>query len=148
MTARSKPTRWLPWTVVVATGLLFGSFVWNTFLGPAPHLFALPFEQGRWMTTPERSPQGYFLKELSVRGVAAHAWIRVAATDSFRLTVNGRTVGSDVQPTVNVSGAFPIGHVLRSGRNVIGLQVRRSTHGPARAAVEGGYLETRIMTLK
>jgi len=141
MTATGRIMRWMPWVIVLTAGLLLGSFVWKTFFGQPPRVYQQSFRQGRWMTTADGSPQAYFLKELFVPGAPAHSWIRVTATDSFRVLVNGRTVGTREHPLVNVSGAFPIAHVLHPGRNVIGLYVKRSTLGPARAAVEGGYLD-------
>jgi 4-amino-4-deoxy-L-arabinose transferase-like glycosyltransferase len=142
MTLGDRTARWVSPIIVLATGVVMGAFFWNTYFGYVPHLYPLEFKRGQWIVVPDASPQGYFRKELYIPESSKQAWIMVAATDSFILYLNGTRVGDQVYPMLNASGTYDIGPYLHPGKNVIGVKVTRATYpGPAKAAIEGAYLD-------
>jgi uncharacterized membrane protein len=140
MTGHKRTTHWVALLIVVATGVVMGVFVWRTYFGYVPHLYPLELRQGQWLIAPDEAPQGYFRRELFIPGPSEQAWIKVAATDSFVLYLNGKKVDSQGFPMLNVSGIYDVGHSLRVGKNVIGVQVTKVTYpGPAKVVIEGAY---------
>jgi hypothetical protein len=142
MIAGERTQRGLSLCIVVATGLVMGFFVWKTDFDYLPALYPLAFKQGQWITTAAETPQGYFRKELYLSSNPLHAQVMVAATDSFALYVNGRTVDAKAQAFLHVSGIYDIGPYLRAGKNVIALASRKLTYpGPAKVALEGLWFD-------
>jgi Dolichyl-phosphate-mannose-protein mannosyltransferase len=142
MTAGERPTKQGPLIVVLVAGMVVGFFIWKTYVGYVPHYYPLDFKQGQWLVASDEGPQGYFRKELYIPGAIKQAWIMVAATDSFFLYINGKTVHTADYGSVNVSGIYDIGSYLHFGKNVLGISARRDSYpGPAMAAIEGAYLD-------
>src|SRR3972149_4710485 len=138
MTERSKKG----FVVVLIFGLLLGYFVWKTFWGYTPHLYPVSFKLAQWITPVEESPQGYYRKEVFIPEEVAVAWIKLAATDSFKVYVNGKRFGDKLFNSLNVSGIYDLNEILHTGKNIIGVVVRRKSYpGSSRLAVEGGYMD-------
>ena len=126
--------------IVLITGAVLGFFAWQTYSGDVPHRYPVAFDTAEWITAPDEGPQAYFRKELYVAGAVQQAWIVVAATDSFVLHLNGKTVDAKGYGSLNVSGIYDLGPLLHVGTNVLGVTARRSSYpGPAMAVVEGAY---------
>lgn len=142
MITEDRTKKLLSTVIVLATGFVLGFFIWNTWFHHVPHHYFLDFKQGQWIAAPEDRAQGYFRKELHIPTGIRHAWIVVAATDSFALYVNEKVVDSKGYASVNVSGIYDIGPYLLQGKNVLGIVVRRVSYpGPAMAVVEGAYMD-------
>jgi hypothetical protein len=87
-----------------------------------------------------RLHKGYFRQELYLPEPIQQAWVTVAATDSFILYLNGKAVDGKGYASLNVSGIYDIGQYLSSGKNVVGVVVRRLSYpGPAMVVLEGAY---------
>ena len=141
MAGKRRITR-TAWLVVLATGIAVGFFLWRTYVDYVPHLYPLEFRRGQWIMAADESPQGYFRKEWYIPQPVQRAWIAVAATDSFILYVNGKAVDARAYASLRVSGIYDIGPYLQSGKNVIGVLVRRRSYpGAAMAAAEGSYVD-------
>src|SRR2546430_16602658 len=144
MTAAEWLTKRGPLVVVLATGVVMGFFIWKTYVSYPRYLYPLDFKQGQWLVASDEGPQGYFRKELFIVGTLKQAWIMVAATDSFMLYLNGKAVDADGYESVNISGIYDIGPYLHPGKNVLRVVASRGSYpGPAKAAIEGAYLDQR-----
>src|SRR5215510_4200037 len=108
MTVGKWPTKRGPLMVVLATGVVIGFFVWKTYVAYTPHLYPLDFKEAQWLVASDDGPQGYFRKELYIVGTVKHAWMTVAATDSFVLYINGKGVYAGGYESLNVSGIYDI----------------------------------------
>lgn len=141
MMTKNKITIWIPLIIVLITGAVLGFFVWNTYFGYVPHRYSLDFKQGKWISAPKVVYQGYFRKELYISGTIKQAWIKLAATDSFVLYLNGKTIDAK-NDIFNISGVYDISHFLYPGKNLIGMKVERIAHiEPAKAVIEGMYID-------
>jgi hypothetical protein len=142
MTSGQTNTRWSSQIIVLVTGAVVGFFVWQVYFGHPSHLYPAEFKQGEWLVAPNEGPQGYFRKELYIVEPIKQAWIIVAATDSFFLYINGKTIDGQSYGSLNVSGIYDIAYYLHPGKNVLGIVVRRDSYpGPAMTVVEGAYLD-------
>ena len=140
MTVSDRSMRWLPKSIVLATGVALGVFIWYTYFAPVSHLYPLAFQQSLWLVAPDQGPQGYFRQEIFISGRIQQAWIMVAATDSFVMYLNGKALHGIGYASLNVSAIYDIGAYLVPGKNVFGVAARRISYpGPAMAALEGGY---------
>jgi hypothetical protein len=128
---------------VAGYGALWGYFVWNTYANNTLiHSYPLSWGSAQWIVPQTEAPQGYFRKNLYITRKINHAWIKVAAPDSYTLTVNGQTVGKKTFHALNISGVYDITMYLHTGKNVIGVLVRRSTYpGTSKILVEGAYVD-------
>ncbi|HWP45758.1 MAG TPA: glycosyltransferase family 39 protein [Candidatus Limnocylindrales bacterium] len=129
--------------LVAGFGALLGYFVWNTYANRTLiHSYPLSWGNAQWIATQTEAPQGYFRKNLYLPRKVNHAWIKVAAPDSYTLLVNGISVGKKTFHAINVSGVYDITPYLRTGKNVIGVLVRLSVYpGTGRTLVEGAYVD-------
>lgn len=126
--------------VVLIFGILFGYFVWKTYFTFLSHLYPLSFNEANWIVSSEANPHGYFRKELFIPEDVYSVWVKIAATDSFQLYINGRIVDKKLFNSLNVSGIYDLTKMLHSGKNVLGVAVRRRTYpGNPKLVVEGEY---------
>jgi len=140
MTLSDRRTRWVPKSLVLATGVAIGVFLWHTYLTPVAHLYPLEFKHGQWLVAWDEAPQAYFRQEVFIAGTVQQAWIMVAASDSFIVYLNGKALGGIGYASMNVSAIYDVGPYLTLGKNVLGVAARRISYpGPAMAALEGAY---------
>jgi Dolichyl-phosphate-mannose-protein mannosyltransferase len=140
MTVSDYSMRWLPKSIVLATGVALGVFIWYTYFARVSHLYPLAFQQSLWLVASDEGPQGYFRQEIYISSRIQQAWIMVAATDSFVIYLNGKALHGIGYASLNVSAIYDVGAYLIPGKNVLGVAARRISYpGPAMAAIEGGY---------
>lgn len=138
---RSQEKRIFSSLIVVSLfGILLGYFVWKSAFTYTPHSYPISFEYAQWITSPSGSPQAYFRKEIFVHGYPVRTWIKIAASDSYILYINGRKIDKKRYLSLNVSGIYDISSYLQSGKNIIAVEVdRKSYPGGVQLAVEGGF---------
>jgi hypothetical protein len=112
---------------VLAFGGVLGFLIAKTFFFPDPPSSRLEFDRAVPITSPLEGAQAYFRRELFLARRPAHAWLGLAATDSFMVYVNGRELANRSFVKTNVAGVFPINHLLVEGKNVIAVLVRRKS---------------------
>lgn len=128
--------------IVILSGIVSGYFVWNTFFAVPPRLYPQDFNKVTWITSPSQMPLAYFRKELFIPEAIKEGWVQVNAPDKFILYINGRRVGRETFPSVNVAGIYDAGASLQQGKNVIAVFVNRmSSGGPPVIALEGSYTD-------
>lgn len=123
---------------VVACGLLLGYFVVRVFVSPLPPQYQLDFGSAEWIEPPETAPVAYFRKTVFVSATPEQAWLQIAATDNFRLLVNGRNLAAESMTKTRVAGVYDIKRALKPGINVIGVSIARiSFPGSAQVLIRG-----------
>ncbi|MBI3810683.1 MAG: glycosyltransferase family 39 protein [Nitrospirae bacterium] len=124
------------WLLVLLFGGTLGYFLWNTFPDPVPHLYNPSLQSADWIRPSDKTPQGYFRKEVFVDQAVREAWITVAATDDYQLYLNGESVGHETFISANASGVYDVSRRLASGKNVIAASIHRQSYpGPSRLAL-------------
>src|ERR1043166_4376167 len=114
--------------LVLTSGLIFGYFVCRTFVNPLPPKYTLDFGNARWIEPREMSPHVFFRKEVFLPDAVRQAWIQVAATDLFELSINGRTLPQEEFVSTRVAGLYDLKTHLQPGKNVIGVRVERKSY--------------------
>ncbi len=134
--------RYWPLTLVLICGLVLNYFLIRTYVSPLPRQYQLDFSGAKWIEPATFSPTGYFREKIFLTVAPEQAWIQVAATDSFKLTINGKEVGLASFLKTRASGIYDIKTRLLPGTNVIGVEVDRTSFpGPAQVLVKGGAKE-------
>src|ERR1051325_5261587 len=98
---------------------MFGYLVSRTFVNPLPPKYTLDFGNARWIEPLERSPHVFFRKEVFLPVAVRQAWIQIAATDLFELSINGKTLPPEEFVCTRVAGVFALKNPTHTGRNVI-----------------------------
>ena len=135
MEERSSPRNTVPvaalrwsWTLVLACGLLLGYEVLQTYGMPKHRQYQLDFGRAQWIEPVEASaPIAYFRKEVYLRSLPEQAWIEIAASDNFGLTVNGHTVATQSSVKTYETGIYDIKRALKQGTNVIAVSIARTS---------------------
>lgn len=131
----------LAWScsLVVFCGLLLGYYLLKTYTIPQQRQYQLDFGAAKWIEPAEPdSPIGYFRKKIFLSALPENAWLQVAASDGFALSVNGHTVASASALKTYKTGIYDIKRHLRVGTNVIGVSVSRTSYpGSAQLLVRG-----------
>ena len=132
----SSPARGgaLAWFVVLATGALLALFISRTFIDPLPRQYRLDFGAARWIENAAPSASGYFRRTLYLPAAPNLAWLQVAATDRFELSVNGLPVDDASFAAARITGIYDLKPLLTTGKNVIAIYVPR-THYPGNSQV-------------
>lgn len=144
--------RYWPFALVLTCGLLLGYFAVRIFVAPSPRQYQLDFGEAKWIEPPKPSPVAYFRQKIFLSSAPEQAWLEVAATDSFTLLVNDRSVGSEKSLKTRVAGIYDIKARLTPGVNVIGVEVNRSSFpGSAQGLIYGmikepGHASSRIIS--
>jgi hypothetical protein len=134
--------RSLALTLVLFTGLVFGYFLVRTYSDPLPRQYRLDFTGANWIEPSEYSPIAYFRRKIFLSFPPEQAWLEIAATDYYKLTINGRTIGSGNFLKTRVSGIYDIKGHLTQGTNVIAVEVDRTSFpGSAQLLVRGAIKE-------
>jgi len=132
--------RFLPYFLIIALGLLYGYFISQFYIYPVPPAHSLSWGGARWITAASKGPVGVFRKELFIPGRVADAWVQVSAPDTYKLSVNGKSIVENTFYSSNVSGIHDIAAYLVPGRNVIAVSNRRlSFPGESKLLARGIY---------
>ncbi len=134
--------RW-SWALVVACGLLLGYEVLQTYGMPRHRQYQLDFGQARWIEPTEAfAPVAYFRREVYTSTLPEQAWIEVAASDNFRLVVNGHSIATESSVKTYEAGIYDIKRALKAGTNVIAVSVARTSYpGSAQLLLRGQITE-------
>jgi hypothetical protein len=136
-----RALRW-SWALVLACGLLLGYYVLQTYGSPKEHQYQLDFGNAQWIEPSEAAPIAYFRKEVYLISAPAQAWIEVAATDNYKIFVNGHPIGSEDAVKTRVAGIYDIKKRLKAGTNVIAVSISRISYpGSAQLLVCGRFQE-------
>src|SRR6266568_4219537 len=87
--------RYWPAGLVVICGAILGYFFLRTYVLPLPRQYQLDFGDATWIEPPQFSPIAYFRQKVFLTSEPEQAWLQVAATDKFELTINDRHVGKE-----------------------------------------------------
>jgi Dolichyl-phosphate-mannose-protein mannosyltransferase len=142
--ARSSLTRTLRWSwaLVVACGLLLGYYIVQAYVSPKQRQYQLNFGDAKWIEPQDVAPVAYFRREVFLSSIPEEAWVEIAATDNYKIFVNGHTVGSKLDVKTRVAGIYDIKKHLKVGTNVIAVSISRISYpGPAQLLVCGHIKE-------
>ena len=123
--------------LVLVTGFLLGYYGWRILAAPPLPTYRLDFGNAQWIQPAEECADGYFRKKFFISGEVEQAWIQVAATDAFRLFVNGSLISTGVSAEASWTAAstsadptllWDVSKLLRPGTNAVALEVQRSTY--------------------
>ncbi|MBA3832250.1 MAG: glycosyltransferase family 39 protein [Chthoniobacterales bacterium] len=121
---------------------MLGYFILQTYLSPQERQYQLNFGSAQWIEPAEVAPIAYFRKEIFLSHTPEQAWVEVAATDNFKLIVNGHTIGSKDSLKSRVAGIYDIKKPLKVGTNVIAVSISRTSFpGPAQLLACGLFKE-------
>src|SRR5205809_496890 len=141
---RDLPPRARRWSLVLVLlcGALLGLFVRRTFASPLYRQYQLDFGAAQWIEPAEFAPVAYFRREIFLNAEPEQAWLEVAATDSFKIIINDRTVGTETNLKTRVAQIYDVKRSLKPGTNVIAISVVRDSYpGSAQLLVCGGFKE-------
>jgi hypothetical protein len=110
-------------SIVCLSGLLFGHFMFRTYLRPLPASYKLNFGASKWIQPPDQTEGCYYRKDLYIPELIEKAWIAIAATGSYELVVNNVIVDANQLPDARPSGLYDITRLLVPGKNAIGVFV-------------------------
>jgi hypothetical protein len=141
-TVRRRRLPW-SWVLVIACGLILGYYVLQTYASPKHRQYQLDFGRAQWIEPAEKpAPIAYFRKDIYLPSLPEQAWIEVAASDTFGLIVNGRTVGTEGSVKTFEAAIYDIKRALKTGTNVIAVSVSRTSFpGAAQLLVRGEVTE-------
>ena len=127
---------------VVLFGMVAALILWYRVFEYPAHRYSLDFSGALWIGTGKDTPHGYFVKELWLPEEVGDTWIKVGATDSMVIYVNGEELASDLFVSVNVTTIHDITRRMHQGKNVIGVYVKRSSYpGVPRLLMKGAYTD-------
>jgi dolichyl-phosphate-mannose-protein mannosyltransferase len=143
-----QPLRQLPraarWSLVLVLvcGSVLGYFVFCTFATPLRRQYQLDFGTSQWIGPGELAPVAHFRRNVFLNTAPEQAWLEVAATDSFDVIINGKTIGTESNPKTRIAQIYDIKKYLKPGTNVIAISVTRTSYpGSARLLVCGSFKE-------
>ena len=128
--------------LVLLCGALLGFFIFRAFASPLYRQYQLDFGAAQWIEPAEFAPVAYFRREIFLNAAPEQAWLEVAATDSFKIIINDRTVGTETNLKTRVAQIYDVKRSLKPGTNVIAISVVRDSYpGSAQLLVCGGFKE-------
>src|SRR5207249_480200 len=128
--------------LVLLCGALLGFFIFRAFASPLYRQYQLDFGAAQWIEPAEFAPVAYFRREIFLNAEPEQAWLEVAATDSFKIIINDRTVGTETNLKMRVAQIYDVKRFLKPGTNVIAISVVRNSYpGSAQLLVCGGFKE-------
>jgi len=128
--------------LVLLCGALLGFFIFRAFASPLYRQYQLDFGAAQWIEPAEFAPVAYFRREIFLNAEPEQAWLEVAATDSFKIIINDRTVGTETNLKTRVAQIYDVKKSLKPGTNVIAISVVRDSYpGSAQLLVCGGFKE-------
>jgi hypothetical protein len=135
-----RAQRW-SWALVLACGLMLGYYVQQTYFSPKQRQYQLDFGDARWIEPQQVSPVAYFRKEVFLNVPPEQAWLEVAASDNYRLFVNGRPVGEENGEKDWVAGIYDIKRRLKAGTNVIAVSIWRTSYPGSVQLLARGFIK-------
>jgi len=120
--------RYWPAGLVIICGVILGYLFLRTYVLPLSRQYQLDFGDAKWIEPPEFSPVAYFRYKVFLTQAPEQAWIQVAATDAFDLTVNGKDVAKENSLRTRIAGIYDIKRALKPGTNVIAVEVNRTSY--------------------
>jgi hypothetical protein len=127
--------------LIIIIGAFMGYFVCRTYIQPYPSdTYRLDFADSQTLAADVAGPRAFFRKRLYLPTKVRHAWMAVAASESFTLYLNGEAIGHKEYPDPSSQDIYDLSTNLNPGKNVIAIEVTRDTHpNPAWLRVVGGY---------
>src|SRR5881409_610376 len=141
---RDLPPRARRWSLVLVLlcGSALGYFAFRTFASPLHRQYQLDFGAAQWIEPAEFAPVAYFRRQIFLNAAPEQAWLEVAATDSFKIIINDRTVGTETNLKTRVAQIYDVKRFLKPGTNVIAISVVRNSYpGSAQLLVCGSFKE-------
>ena len=141
---RALPLRARRWSLllVLLCGAVLGYFVLRTVASPLHRQYQLDFGAAQWIESADAAPVAYFRKNIFLNTAPEQAWLEVAATDSFKVVINGTIIGIESNLKTRVAQIYDIKKFLKAGTNVIAISVTRGSYpGSAQLLVCGGFKE-------
>lgn len=100
----------------------------------------------RWISLPEAAATGYFRMNFLAPGKVNEAYVRIAATDSFKLYVNGSLLADSKFYSFHPSQMIDIAAYIKPGMNVIAIRVARETYGSGPELIVNGVWRSGAQT--
>src|ERR1043165_7187043 len=94
--------------LVVASGLMLGYFVSRTLINRLSPIYTLDFGTAYWIEAPQFTPTADFRREIFMSSPVEQAWIQIAASDFFELSINGRIIGKQEFVSTRVAGLYDL----------------------------------------
>src|SRR3990172_10631466 len=88
--------------IIVISIILHGHYGWHIWVSSPQNYYPLEFSNAKWIGIKGNLPQGYYRKEVYVDGPVRNAWLKIAASDSYWLYVNGKAIGQKVFSSTDV----------------------------------------------
>jgi uncharacterized membrane protein len=126
---RRRRSHWYSaWLLLVLACMASGWFAYQYFLAPQPPLFAADWQGARWVKAADgNTPVAYFRDVIDLDSVPVADSVTIAASQVFRLYVNGAFIGTNSADFTNGMGLrtylYDVASALHSGTNVIGVRV-------------------------
>ena len=122
------PHRLMLWMYLLLACLGASWFAFQVFLEPQPARFTTPWQNSQWVQAADgNAPTAYFRYTTSLNALPDAAFITVAATQVFRLYVNGTYIATNAVDIVQGSGShayiYDVASALQTGSNVIAIRV-------------------------
>src|SRR3989337_3777645 len=126
--------------IIVISIILHGHYGWHIWFSSPENYYPLKFSNAKWIGIDGNLPQGYYRKVVYINEQVRNAWLKIAASDSYQLYVNGRPAGQAMFTSTEVSGIYDVTSSLSAGKNVIAVSVRRfNIHEVNKVMAELGY---------
>jgi hypothetical protein len=141
---RDLPPRARRWSLVLVLlcGGALGYFGFRTFASPLHRQYQLDFGAAQWIEPPEFAPVAYFRRQIFLNAAPEQAWLEIAATDSFKIIINGHILGIEANLKTRIAQIYDVKKFLNPGTNVIAISVTRDSYpGSAQLLVCGSFKE-------
>ncbi|PYI51250.1 MAG: hypothetical protein DMC62_08310, partial [Verrucomicrobia bacterium] len=141
---RDLPPRARRWSLVLVLlcGGALGYFGFRTFASPLHRQYQLDFGAAQWIEPPEFAPVAYFRRQIFLNAAPEQAWLEIAATDSFKIIINGHILGIEANLKTRIAQIYDVKQFLNPGTNVIAISVTRASYpGSAQLLVCGSFKE-------
>src|SRR5947208_2345590 len=141
---RDLPPRARRWSLVLVLlcGGALGYFGFRTFVSPLHRQYQLDFGAAQWIEPPEFAPVAYFRRQIFLNAAPEQAWLEIAATDSFKIIINGHILGIEANLKTRIAQIYDVKKFLKPGTNVIAISVTRNSYpGSAQLLVCGSFRE-------
>src|SRR5947208_5829003 len=136
-----RARRWSLVLVLLCRGAR-GYFGFRTLASPLHRQYQLDFGAAQWTEPPEFAPVAYFRRQIFLNAAPEQAWLEIAATDSFKIIINGHILGIEANLKTRIAQIYDIKKLLKPGTNVIAISVTRASYpGSAQLLVCGSFKE-------
>src|SRR5947208_10537604 len=136
-----RARRWSLVLVLLCRGAR-GYFGFRTLASPLHRQYQLDFGAAQWTEPPEFAPVAYFRRQIFLNAAPEQAWLEIAATDSFKININGHILGIEANLKTRIAQIYDVKQFLNPGTNVIAISVTRASYpGSAQLLVCGSFKE-------